>query len=544
MNSVAQTIYVPLNDRIYDYLDRMETKRYIPVVLEGTRPMTRSEIARDLAQVSQHLDKLSRTDRDMYEFFCVEFKEELESQCGDQATDLTKLVRHKWIDPWLPDMLYANGRNLLSVTSDVLSAYFDPIFLRSTMSAHADSLDKTEKVNQETNGMVIWGTVGEHLGFFSDVRDTRESGTRNYPYRLNMTKEGLGFVQANGSHLYHDETRASMVFQWKYLTLQYGKDSNRWGPGKRGQLALSDNATSYDQFKLQFSGARWKLTSLTAFLKHYSKDYFYGDYKEKTMAAHRLEFAPFTWCDVGVHETIIYAGREIEPAYLNPVMFYRSAEHYLGDRDNATMGMDVELKVLPGYKFYGELFVDDITTGKLGSGFYGNKYAYLTGLYCVDVLGLANLDFYVEYARIRPFTYTHNDDITSYRHFSTVMGHWSGPHSDDLYCELSYKYSRRLEFKSFFELNRHGYNTPDSNVGGSIFLSHRSLVDPDNIDFFARPFETTKHFNVSGSYEILRNCFIRVDYHYILGDLNWEKSFYERASSNRNELVLLASFNY
>jgi hypothetical protein len=542
--TTAQTIYIPLQHRVYDYLDRMEARGILQRVLSSTRPITRSEASHYLATVVEHKDELSQTDQQLLDYFCVEFREELKNVLKTKSTDFEKITRSTWIDPWLPDVIYANGRNFLSATSDPLSVYLDPVFLRKYMRAKADSLRRTEKVDESTNGIVLWGTVGDYFGFYSDVRDTKESGTRFYPYRLNMTREGLGFVQANNNYLYHDETSASVVFQWKYITLQYGKDKNRWGPGRRGQLALSDHATSYDQFKFQVAGKVWKFTSLTAILENYSFDYFYGGHQEKILAAHRLEMAPFRWCDIGMHETIIYAGRKFEPAYFNPVMFYRSAEHYLGDRDNATLGMDCKLNVLPKTRLYAELFVDDITTGKLGTGYYGNKYAYLAGLYHVDVLGLANLDFTLEYARIRPFTYTHKDDITSYRHFSTVLGHWSGPNSDDLYCELAYQLTRRVNFISFIEINRHGYNTSIHNNGGSIYAPHHSLIDPEYIDFLDGEFEKTTLISLSGSYEALRNGFIRFQYHYIIGHSNWEKRPDYRISCNRNEWTLDFSFNY
>ncbi|NIA30810.1 MAG: hypothetical protein GWP06_12970 [Actinobacteria bacterium] len=517
IGSIAQTVYVPSDHWVYDFLDRMETRGIVPSVLANTKPLTRQEIATYVVELLNSHAAFSRAESEQLEFLCREFAEEIPPQntsCRQKNTSrLSRLERHKWIDPWLPDAVYANGRNFLSMTSGPLKAYWDPVFLRSAMTAQADTLPQTEQVFQAANGFVLWGTVGNHIGFYSNVRDTKEWGTRTYPHG-NFSTDGLGFAQGHGNYMYHDETVAYLVYTWKYFNIQFGKDKNRWGPGYYGQLALSDIPTSYDQIKLQYVARRIKFTSLMGFLKNYTPDYFYGDAQEKYLAAHRLEFSPIKQLDIGLSETIIFAGRKFEPAYLNPMMFFRSAEHYLGDRDNATMGLDFELKIIADTKLYGELFIDDISTGKLGSGFYGNKYAFLAGLYHVDIFGIPNLDVHLEYAHVRPYTYTHKEDITSYRHFTTNLGHRIGPNADDLFCELRYRTSRRLLIKSQFEIKRHGANTENQNVGGSIFRPHTFPADPQYVDFLQGIREKTSSIGIVGSYEVIRNSFIEISYFY------------------------------
>ncbi len=545
LGNIAQTVYVPSDHWVYDFLDRMETKGVLPIVLANTKPLTRQEIAAYVVELLKDKAALSRTESEQLEFLCHEFAEEIAQKTSfhqKNPSRLSRLVRHKWIDPWLPDAVYANGKNFLSMTSGPLKAYWDPVFLRSGMNAHSDTLTQTEKVYQAANGFVLWGTIGNHLGFLSNVRDTKEWGTRNYPHGVNFSDVGLGFAQGHGNYMYHDETIAYLVYTWKYFNFQFGKDKNRWGPGYSGQLALSDIPTSYDQIKLQYISRRVKFTSLMGFLKNYTPDYFYGDAQEKYLAAHRLEFSPIRQLNLGLHETIIFAGRKFEPAYLNPMMFFRSAEHYLGDRDNATMGLDFTFKYIPKTKLYGELFIDDISTAKLGTGFYGNKYAYLVGLYHVDLFGIPNLDVHLEYTRVRPYTYTHKEDITSYRHFTTNLGHRIGPNADDMFCELRYRTSRRLLFKSQFEIMRHGANTADQNVGGSIFRPHLFPADPVYVDFLQGIREKTLSLGIAGSYEVIRNGFIEISYGREIYRRYQPES--EKSPVSRSALQMILKMNY
>ena len=285
----SQTVYVPANHWVYNYLDRMETKRLLPVVLSGTKPMTRQEIGGCLKALKKKRRTLSKTENEQLDFLLFEFQDALgkKSKRHKYKSRLKKITQQNWVDPWLPDFVYPTGRHLLEIKHGPLHLNWDPVFYRSRQFADDDTLASQERVNTDTNGFLLWGTVGPWFGFYTDVRDTREWGTRDYPAG-NTTVERYGFVQGNRRRIYHDETVAYVLFQKKYTRLQFGKDVNVWGPGHSGQLFLSDYATSYDQFKVQLALPRLKYTYLLAWLKHYTPDYFRGAPTTKFLAAHRL----------------------------------------------------------------------------------------------------------------------------------------------------------------------------------------------------------------------------------------------------------------
>ena len=551
---IAQTVYVPSSHWVYDYLDRLEVKRVLPVVLGGTKPMTRDEIAGLVFVVKKYSEAggdLSRAEMEQLLFLQREFYEELQKYepiSTKAESRWSKIVEYKWIESWLPGFIYENGRNFFALEHGPFHFYWDPVFMRGRLYAEADTLSDQEQVFEDTNGFILWGSVGDHVGFLTDIRDTKEWGTRAYPGIDNFTREGLGFVRGGGDHFYHDETVAYLTYKYKYVTLQFGKDSNRWGPFSRGQLGISDNATSYDQFKIQLQTNKFKFTSLWAVLKQYTPDYFNGNHQEKYLAAHRLEFSPLKELDIGLYETVVYSDRQFEPSYLNPVMFFRSAEHYQGDRDNVLMGLDVEVKLVPKTKLYGELFIDDITTSKLGTGFYGNKYAYQVGALYVDLLGLSNVDARVEFTRIRPFTYTHKFDLTSYTHFTTGLGHWLGPNAENLYAELGYRYSRRLSVKGFYERQRHGANPEGRNFGGDILNPRDAAKDPflyfDILDGIR---ENRTSFGFTGRYEVLRNGFVELYYRYSDSETKFSELsqiLFPGYPGNRSEFRIGLSLNY
>ena len=512
-NIHPQTTYVPLNHWVYEYLERLETKQIIQGVLNSTKPLSRIEIAQYLAKARRKIEELTKVEQDQLNFLNIEFNEELNGLVEHLTPYQTRIQRiriHKYVKKVLPGFIYQNDRNFLSWSEDQFQVFVDPILYRYRIYNSTDSLSYTEKVFQSTNGIHIRGNLEDHLGFFVDVRDSKEWGTRKYKIG-NYTLPRLGFVRATSpDFIYHDETIAYLKLGFKYVQLIYGKFSNYWGPGYTGSLILSDYATSYDQLKLEFIYNKFKFTSVYAQLINYEEHEQDILQQKKYLAAHRLEFLPWHWFSLGLSETVIFKGRSFEPAYFNPVMFFRSAEHYLGSPDNMVLGLDLKCTAIKNFKIYGELLIDDIMTTKLGTNWYGNKLGYSLGAFWVDPFKINNTDIRIEYTRIRPYVYSHADDI-NYTHYQSTLGYWSGPNSENLYIELNYRFSKRLLTTLFFQFNRHGANTVDKNVGGDI-ENPSGLEDNLYIDFLDGILEKSASFGLDFGYEIFENCYFRFGY--------------------------------
>ena len=546
----AQSVNIPLNHWSYAFLERLETQHKITGVMNSTRPMTRQEMAGYLVPLIQKVHsgttQLNSVEAEQLAFLKIEFREELDSLLPifepTVTTRISRLKKMQFIDPLLPDFLYRNDRNFLNFSHEQFRIFIDPILYRDAQFATTDTLAANERVYQDANGFTFWGALGDHLGFFFDARDTKEWGTRTYSTQHKITREGLGFVNGYGTHIYHDETVAYLVFRLPYFNLTLGKDENKWGPGERGNLALSDYATSYDQLKFSVNYWRFKFTSLTAFLRPYPDVIEQDQILSKGMAAHRLEINLWKYLQIGLHETVIYGGRRLEPAYLNPLMFYRSAEHYLSNEDNVTMGVDFDLTAIRNLKFYGEFLIDDVTTSRLGTDFYGNKLAWLFGGYWVNLARVPNLDLRLEYARIRPYVYSHKRPISTYQHFTTLLGHPIGPNSDDFFTRLQYRFSRSLVFEANFDYQRWGANSDSLNVGREVTRDH-APQDAEEVAWLAgnRQYQTT--ICVEASYEFFRNLYLNGSYEYshLTGTLNRADL---KDSINRQQFWISVGLNY
>lgn len=538
----SQTTFAPLNHRVYHFLERQESKHVFRHGLLGTRPLTRMQVAGYLAEIHQWLERghqLHPVEQKQLNFLNNEFQEELSKfliHSIECESKIGNLFKNRYIKKFTPDFVYRNQRNMLSWREEHVQVWLDPILGRSARFSTSDTSQEQQRNFSATNGARLRGSIGEHVGFWVDVRDTKEWGTTDYPLG-NYTLPGLGFVRATSpEYVYHDETEAYVAFNYKYVGLVFGKFKNDWGPACRAGLILSDNATSYDQLRLELNFARFRFTSVYAFLIDYHKNEMDILQEKKYLAAHRLELAPWRWLNVGLSETVIFKGRSYEPAYLNPIMFFRSAEHYLGSPDNMMLGLDATLNVIPALKLYGELLIDDVTTTRLGTEWYGNKLAYIAGMYLVDPLRLPNSEFRMEYARLRPYLYTHDGGI-NYSHYGTQLGHWLSPNSDDLYVEWGWQATASARYSVFADFQRHGANPQGRNVGGDSEQNH-SESDAIDAGFLDGELEKSICYGVTLSYEIIQEMIFQIALENTRHDTRVSKK------QNVNEILVALSFNF
>jgi hypothetical protein len=309
---------------------------------------------------------------------------------------------------------------------------------------------------------------------------------------------------------------AYLSFNYKYFYVSYGREYNEWGVGHTGNMLLSSNATLYDQIKLIVRYWRFKFTHLTAFMQYISPEARISiknqPHIDQYWSGNRLELDLGKGIQVGLSEAVMYGDRSLQLGYLNPISFFKSVEHYYGDRDNGVLGIDAEWRIFNGMKIFGEWFIDDITTTKLGTKWYGNKFGWQLGAFIVNPLRFKNIDLLVEYTRLKPYLYTHNyQDYNKYKHYDTILGHYIGPNSDDIFLRLRKRFSEFFIISLEYQKYRHGSNLEDRNVGGDPDRPKGDGDSPDVVflDGLKRQQET---YGVSLQYEILRDLFLIFHY--------------------------------
>jgi hypothetical protein len=531
---LGQTVNVPLTHWVYDVLERWETQGFIDNTYDHTKPFSRNEVAEYLNQVFQKYagnpSQFSSIDEQFLRSCASEFSEEL-LKLDAPLLDYSKTNRFhlfretKPLSSVWPRFLYSNNRNMLSINHKDFHVYADP----SAQISSEDYLSATDTIStlhRISNGFLFRGSLGSSIGFYFMLTDNHVSRDPSFQPTEVIEESGWPYLQfGDDKAADFDENVAYVTFKHKYFNLLYGRDYNQWGVGHRGNLMLSTNAPIYDQIKLVVQYWRFKITHITAAIQYVQPQARNSiksvDPIDVYWAGNRFEFYLGKGIQVGFAESIIYGNRSLQMGYLNPLAFFKSIEHYYGDRDNGAISFDASWRILPGLKIYGEWFIDDILTTKLGSEWFGNKFGYQTGIFIVDPLNIPGVDILLEYSRVKPHVYSHSvDDYNKYKHYDTVLGHYIGPNSDDWLGRLRFYPHRRLRLQLDFENYRHGKNdlANDVNVGGDPDYPFRFEIDAKDAPFLAgeRIYRTVAGGGIQ--YEVLRNFFLNLRLHQIESD--------------------------
>lgn len=479
----AQSPNVPLDYWGYRFLERMEAKGVVRTLALLDRPLNRMQVAPLLQQITSRAastpDLLTATDLRL-----------LEQLRGDFADELIALD-----DQGLPA---SRERHALRWQEQDSQACIDLYGRLSVISNRGGSFQPTELLSEGTLGAILRGRLGGTLGYYADAQNTLTRGEQD----LEEADENFDVSQGSpvvisGPNLFRDRALAYFIWEKPWLRVQVGRDEIDWGPGYHSGLALTRNAPPADMLRLASRFRRFAFSSAHILLR--------SPLGAKYLAAHRLDFLVRPGLQIGAGETVIYGGRDLEPAYLNPLMLYHIAEHHLGDRDNNTLFFDISCNLLRGVKLYGEYFIDDMTSTESLTQYFGNKFAFLTGALWSDPLGVRNLDLRLEYSRVEPFVYAHQDSLNIYSHYDKNIGHWLGPNADSAFLLAGWQLGRDFRIETTFERIRKGE--------GELDTSSRPAQGTRK-HFLAGTVETRHLYGLRLQEQVRRDLFAVVSYTY------------------------------
>jgi hypothetical protein len=348
---------------------------------------------------------------------------------------------------------YRTPANALEVDTKDFYLSLNPVF-QYNLGTERNS---NQRLFLNTRGIQLRGMISNKIGFTAYVTDNQE---RDPQYVQEWVAErravpGAGYYKSfkQTGFDYFDARGTVTVNAAKYIDISFGYDKNFIGNGHRS-LFLSD--FSNNALFLRLNTRVWKLNYQNLFMElvHAHPRAGGDEYLNKKYAAiHHLDLAVTKWLNVGLFEAIVF-GREnrFEFGYLNPVIFYRSAEQQNGSFDNAMTGLDVKANVARKFQFYGQLLLDELKFSELNKKWWANKFGFQLGGKYIDAFGVQNLDLQVELNRVRPFTYSHYDSVANYTHDNQPMAHPLGANFNEVLGNLRYQFAPRwlLQARTIF----------------------------------------------------------------------------------------------
>ena len=255
--------------------------------------------------------------------------------------------------------------------------------------------------------------------------------------------------------------------------IEVGRDSLWWGPGYHGALLMSNNARPFDMIKLSNPRATL-LPWIFSYLGPFRYNLFFSELDDDADSGHppnskllglRLDFKPHPLLELGVSHLCHFGGDRpgIDSLdfsdYLNIMYSNEPGEGGAYEKRDSNKEFAVDaavtipniheiLPVADSIKLYTEW-------GGECSGYPPVQRAYIFGMALNDIFMVEGLKFRVEYSSLCPDKkrrwYEH---YWSMKHHGRIFGHHAGTDSDDLFLELSQDIREKFSYKIGFDRER------------------------------------------------------------------------------------------
>ena len=250
------------------------------------------------------------------------------------------------------------------------------------------------------------------------------------------------------------------------LSLRFGRDWQRWGPGRNASLLLSDNTKPFDMGALTAAGDRIAFTSVVMQLDAVMIDentntisLEEGTLHRRFLSAHRLDWHISDKLRVGAAEAVLYGGenRTFELQFLNPLIFYHGEQENADIEGNTLVSADFSYFPAQSWHIYGEFLADDIQFDrKKSSDLEPPEIGWLIGIAKAGIWGLERFSFRIEYSGVTNRTYNTLQSEQKYLHQNYCIGHKDGNDFDSWNCSFYYWHNPRLRYEFDFEFIRNG----------------------------------------------------------------------------------------
>ncbi|QQS37964.1 MAG: hypothetical protein IPM56_08510 [Ignavibacteriales bacterium] len=504
----AQSEYVPVTNRVYEFLERMESLHFIKAYNSFEIPKDRKEIASYIKQVIENDSKLDLVDKQILEDLKIEFEFEL----FETLNNTQSIIGGEGYNP-----LNQNEHYLFSHSEkNKFNLFVNLIGEAGGIFLNSKEPEKNLSTSTWLYGGEIRGTVLDKLGFY--IRGTNGIVAGNLEAALLKRELKSNFkLNLAEDEKFFDETEGYVSADFDLVKLKFGRQKFDIGYGPFKMISGANSpAFDYLSFRIGYS--------FFNFSYYHSKiggastvvdDTVQGsvaNVAEKYFGYHRIGFDISRHFKFGIGEMIIYGERPMDFSYVNPFNFYKTVEHSNQDRDNALLFADVSNNSVEGLKLYATLLIDDLNAGKIGTGWWGNQTMITAGLNSYNLYPVIPLDFSLQYLRIEPYTFTHRLMKNNFTNMGYSLGPDIAPNSELFFCQINYRLNHRLNFSTSISLTNHGANPVDENgvlvknVGGNINVGHR-LQDAAEVNFLDGAREVLRSYSLSISYEPFNQMF-------------------------------------
>ncbi len=393
------------------YLEYLKVRGYLPELWVINRPYERQEIAQYLLETDWEDAALPAQEREMLRILLREFAPEVRMVEATAGKD---------------------GGRLLRRALDMLQAELLPETVSPRIKAGGFAEGQLSR-SREAGVALGQGAVHPQLGLFWKNMLTLYHNSRIFN-RADSTYIGGEFA---GLRAYVEQGYAAFRRPW--LRVKFGRDFMQIGPGRTGQLLISDNSRPFDMYSVRL-GTRFLQFSFWGFMLNRrsvgNPDFTqFGTVANRYLNGHRVSLNLGNRVFLGVSEVVMYGGpnRGWELGFMNPIGIYYAHNVNVrsepgGAEGNILLSFDWDLYLFPDWEIYGEFLVDDFQIEKKTVGdLEPNELGLIVGVNWARPLGLVGGLVNVEYVQVRNRTYNVAlRDWEKYLHRNRVIGYALG----------------------------------------------------------------------------------------------------------------------
>ena len=503
--SFSQSSYLPIGSKEYDLLDRLEIKSLDSnLAYSSIKPYNRRQVTKEVEYIDSlqraGLINLSKIDQYNVERFLMNNLE--------WATPRPEFASKQ---PILK-RFYQTPANFYEVNTKDFYLVMNPVIQFQQMKEKGNS----QNLFYNSRGASVRGLISKKVAFDLYVTDNQERDPLYVQQWISSHQAvpGARFYKnfkAPGGYDYFDGRGSVSVNASKYIDIQLGYDRNFIGDGYRS-LFLSN--FSGNTLFLKLNTRIWKFNYENLFMELIpdqnratgntllSRKYFRMNYLSMNVAK---------WLNVGLFDAVTFGRKDhFDFQYLIPVLFLRPAESDIGSKDNAVIGLNVKATLKKKVQVYGQLLFDEFVLKEIikSRGFWANKFGYQVGVKYPDAAGIKNLDLQVEANMIRPFTYTHFDEVGDYTHYNQPFAHPLGANFREVIGILKYQPLKKLYLNARAIYYTQGLDSAGLNFGSNIFLNYNTRTR--DYGYFVGVGNKVKSMNINllASYEVKENLFL------------------------------------
>lgn len=475
-------------ESIYDFLDELANTGVIELN-SAVKPYSRLFIYQHLKKADINQNALTQRQKKDLAFFLKDYNKEV-----------------------IPNKNFKRRLDLFYYRDSLFQFTLNPVL------GYDYATNKNGIATHRRNGFEMNGTIGKNFGFYFSLRDNGVYNILSTPAFLTPLP-GANYKPYQGTtntRTDFDEARGGISYGWKWGSLSLLKDNFVWGNNYNGANLFSGRQPSFAYISFKMSPVKWFDFNyvhgwLVSQVLDSSKTYGLGSglrksFYPKFLAANLFTFKPFKSFYVSAGNSVIYSDKYIQPVYLIPFMFYKSADRTMNGAgsnalgENSQMFVDFSCRIIPKIHLYGSVFIDEINIGKMfDKKNQTNLMSFKSGIRLTNLIKNTSLTF--EYTRTNPWVYVHPIATTTFESNNYNLGHYLGQNAGEFYCgfkikplrglavDLSYTRAFKGEVKNFQQVN--GVN----NVAGTPYMLGGTYWE-------------SSVFSLKAYYEIINDVFI------------------------------------